>query len=153
MRLVACPACSLHVRNDDPRCPHCDAPMRTTTAAAPSVVLLGLALAGCPADDYRDDLPADTSETSATATTTVGTSGESTGSSDSGTTTMDVTSIGSEAAYGVPETESDSITDTTTGTTGTGSESDSTGTTDGSSSGGSDSTGGDQPLYGAMDTA
>lgn len=148
MRLVACPSCSQHVRAEDPACPHCGASVRTTTGWRPPAVLLGLALTGCPADDYRDDLPAESSSTTAPSTasaTTVGTSSEG-----SSSTTMDMTSVGSEPAYGVPQTESDTSPGTESGSsTGV----DSTGTTDGSTTGGSDTSTGSEPLYGALDSA
>jgi len=135
MRLVACPSCAQLVRSIESRCPHCSAVRETVTAPSPAMMLLGLALVGCPADDYREDLPQDTnSETSATMSSTMNASTTSVETTDStGTSTTESTSFSDEAAYGVPETES--FTETSTGTSGTG--------TSGTGTSGTDSTGTD----------
>jgi hypothetical protein len=133
MRLVACGSCSLLVRPADPRCPHCGAVRDTVTATVPSLVLLGLALAGCPADDYREDLPQDTTETTAPTSSMSASSTTVDTTDSSGTSTTESTSFSDEAAYGLPET--DSFTETSTGSTGTETGTESTGTDDGTTTG------------------
>ncbi|MGH1345360.1 MAG: hypothetical protein ACRBN8_27605 [Nannocystales bacterium] len=119
VRLVVCHSCSQHVAVTEPNCVHCgtelviaDGHFVGRTAVA---VLMGLSLAGCPADDE----------------------------SESGATTDAVGE--SAAAYGNPESESDSLDDTATVTPTTATSSSGTGggsTGDGSEGSGT-STGGD----------
>ena len=88
-RLVACPACGVHVRLDDARCHACDAALRDdkgVVARSPAAVLMGLALAACGGDD--------------------------------GSTNTSV-----EPEYGVPQTESVSVTDTDSATSSESSDS------------------------------
>lgn len=49
-RLVVCPYCNIHVKQVEPRCPHCDAALpidKSTLGATAGALLLGLALGGC----------------------------------------------------------------------------------------------------------
>lgn len=137
-RLVLCPSCSNFVARTERICPQCDAVLvadRNTTSFCvgniAGAVMLGMTLAGCPADD--DD---DTTNTSvepdygvpATESDTVSTTNGMTSTSASGTnsTTASETSTVGEPEYGVPETESftSSDTDVSTGETGSSSSGD-----------------------------
>lgn len=159
--LVVCVACSSHVLTSDKACPHCGAAVhdgkgqvlgRTATA-----VLMGLALAGCPADDDSgDSMGGGGSSSSSTATTNAdssGPSGTSMGSTagsssttdDSGSTAITFDSSGAQAAYGSPDTETFGSTDITeSDSTSSGGDTD----TDTDSDTGPGTTTG-APLYGA----
>jgi len=108
---------------EEHRCPHCGVALRTTLAPrAGAVVLLGLALAGCPADDTGDS-GASTQGTQSGTTGTTGTTGTGAVTGDTGQeTTSDDTLGGSGGVeYGTPDTGIDDPGTTgTTGTTGTG---------------------------------
>jgi hypothetical protein len=132
-RLVLCPSCSEFVLRTERICPQCDAVLvtdRNTVLNVAGAVMLGMTLAGCPADD--DD---DTTNTSvepdygvpATESDTVSTTDGMTSTSASGTmsTTASETSTVGEPEYGVPETETFTSGDTDVSTTGdTGSSGD-----------------------------
>lgn len=108
-RLIPCPSCHAHVVLDERRCPHCSTELRTTLAPrAAGTLLLGLMLAGCPADDSTDD-GASSQTTNATTNATSGTGTVS--------TTSDVSISGSGGVeYGTPDTGIED--DGTSGTTG-----------------------------------
>ncbi len=158
--LVVCPACSTHVLVRDSECPHCGTSLRsekgTVFARTATAMLMGLALAGCPADD--DDTQ-DTMGGSGSSSSTTDPSAGSVGSmSSSGTsatdptdpsaTTIDDDSTSStfgevQSAYGSPDTETFGSTDIT--------DSDSTssgGDTDTDTEGSGSTT--LSPLYGAV---
>ncbi len=139
-RLVACPACGVHVRVDEPRCPHCDAALRDAqgvVARSPAAVLMGLAIAACGGDDGSTNTSLEpeygvpqTESVSATDTD----SATSTDSSDS-----------FEPEYGVPQTDDTTAADTSGGDTG---GTDTGGTDTGDTDPGSTSL---QPDYGTVD--
>jgi hypothetical protein len=114
-RLLACPSCSAHVKVDATECPHCGGSVRTCRALplGAGVVLMGLTLSGCPADDGAE------SETMAsTPATTADTTGMQAETTSSGSTQdVDGSTFESAAAYGTPDTGVDSLPDDT-GTTG-----------------------------------
>lgn len=154
--LIVCPSCSTHVLVRHAGCPHCGATVRSggeVLGRTAGAVLMGLALAGCPASD-------DTSETMGNGDTSSGTTTQPTSSTtdDSGSTsTFDASSGPVGEAYGSPET-SDSLGtssggDTSTGT-GTGSgdtDTDTDGTTGGAGTDSASSTG-ISPDYGVPTT-
>ncbi len=128
-RLIVCPACSVHVKHDEPICPHCGHTIDPDAdfGRAAGAVLLGLTLVGCPAEDKHeaevsglaygsaeigevtgDDDTSGTTGTSGSSTTetTDSESGASTGTSRGSTT-------GSDGRGTDPDTDSD--TETTTG--------------------------------------
>jgi hypothetical protein len=90
-RLTPCPTCHSHVLADSTGCPHCGATLRSNKSLVPAV-LVGLALAGCPAEPEYG-VP-DTGPDDETGTATAGT--------ETGET--ETTSVG-EPEYGVPATE------------------------------------------------
>jgi hypothetical protein len=100
-RLSQCPACDEHVKRAEEVCPHCGAPLADTRASgAAAMILMGLALAGCP--DKEPD------------TTTMGeTEGMST-TEEASTDASEATSV-AESDYGVGVTEG--LTEATGGTT------------------------------------
>ena len=127
-RLVLCPSCSQFVARTERICPQCDAVLvadRNTVMNIAGAVMLGMTLAGCPADDYDE-----TTNTSvepdygvpATESDTVSTTNGMTSTSASGTNAMTAseTSTVGEPEYGVPESESftSGDTDVSTGETG-----------------------------------
>lgn len=154
MPMLSCSSCAQHFLAHEAACPHCGAAVRTVgaTGFAP-FILLGLMLAACPADDYHDSLGDSASGSTTSNTTTASTTASTTAATDSATgstgmTTMDAATVGSEAAYGVPES-SGSTDPTVADSSSSGSSSGSSGTDTGSGSGsGSSSTAG-EPLYGA----
>ena len=117
-RLIVCSGCSSHVLSGDSACPHCGAPLRTTGAARVPVVLMGLALSGCPLDDAEPAYGVAVSET--------GTSGTTTTSDGSGSDTEAQTEGGTTA-----DTGSGSGSDSSSGTGGSGTAADSGDTTAG----------------------
>lgn len=134
--LVVCAACSSHVLTSDKACPHCGASVhdgkgkvlgRTTSA-----VLLGLALAGCPADDDTSDTMGGSGSSSATTDAeSSGPSGTSVGSSSTassttvGSTAVTFDESGAQSAYGSPDTETFGTTDMTeSDTTSSGGDTD-----------------------------
>ncbi|HWB76326.1 MAG TPA: hypothetical protein VG755_15255 [Nannocystaceae bacterium] len=157
MRLISCTSCGQHFRADDSACPHCGEAVRVAFApsAMAQLVLLGLALTGCPSDDDTTDTAND-GTSSATLTTTATTSeGTSSTGIETSATMSEVTSIGEDSAYGTPDT---GITQTDTSSDGTSSSGDpdsssSSGTdtgTDSGSSSSSDSAG--EPDYGVPES-
>ncbi len=125
LRLSQCPACGEHVRVAEDACPHCGARLggqRSLLAQVAGVALAGTVLVACGAE-----------KEASTGDTTSGSSGEETLTSSTDTdatvTTTFVTNASGEA-YGVPETWSES-------------ESDSVGDTTGGDTTGGDTTGGD----------
>lgn len=158
--LVVCVACSSHVLTSDKACPHCGASVhdgkgqvlgRTATA-----VLMGLALAGCPADDDSGDSMGGGGSSSSSSTVTTdaassGPGGTSIGSTtagssttdDSGSTAITFDSSGAQAAYGSPDTETFGSTDITeSDSTSSGGDTDTDSDTDAGTTAGA-------PLYGA----
>jgi len=137
-KLIACPSCHSHVRADEGACPHCGGHVRNdagVVARTTTAVLMGLALAGCPADD---DDTSDTASTIGDEDTEYGvpaTEGTTDASSTSDTGDMTSTGIG-EPEYGVADTGGF---ETTGGSSSSG--------TDGSSS-----SGGGEPDYGVPET-
>jgi len=103
-RLTPCPACHAHVMSDERSCPHCDASLRPT-ASKGAVVLMGLALAGCPSNGEPEygvpdtDSESDSASSSGTATGTSTTAEPEYGVADTGT------SEAGEPDYGVPGTD------------------------------------------------
>ena len=135
-KLVACPSCATHVLASDAHCPQCGGEVRNVRGQVlgrtASAVLMGLALAGCPAEDDPQDTMggsgSSSSEGSSSAGSTSMTSDATTSEVTSGTSmgeSSDATTFESSAAYGVPatstgpDTETDTDTDTDTGATST----------------------------------
>lgn len=100
-RLIPCPSCHSHVLIDEHECPHCNASLRTTANRLP-LVLMGLALAGCPAVAEPEYGVPDTGQEESTSSTDTSTdTGTDTGmTADTGTGTDSV----GEPEYGVPDT-------------------------------------------------
>lgn len=87
-RLTICPVCAEHVKRSEEACPHCGTALAETRAtSAAAVVVMGLALAGCP--DKGTDSNTTTGSSSETGTTMAAT--ESTGPTE-GTGETQVTS-------------------------------------------------------------
>lgn len=147
-RLILCPSCSEFVARTERVCPRCNAVFpedRSVVFHAAGAVLLGLSLAGCPADD--DDETTNTTVepdygVPATESTTVDmtASGTMTSGATMTSSATETTMTTGEPEYGVPETESF-----------TGSETDSAGTDTGGTAG-SDSSTSLEPDYGLPDT-
>jgi hypothetical protein len=141
-RLVACPSCSNYVKETELHCIVCGARIRGESGAVgrtAGAMLMGLSLAGCPADDTTGDsmasegtlTPETGSESSTTMAESLSMSSAETGSSTAETATdpgSDATTFSSESAYGVPGTgttiaetetvgETETATDTDTGST------------------------------------
>jgi hypothetical protein len=138
-RLVACPACGVHVRIDDARCHACDAALRDekgVVARSPAAVLMGLALAACGGDDGSPNTSIEP-EYGVPATESVSVSDTDTGSSGS--------SDSFEPEYGVPQTDDDTTGADTSGTDTGGTD---TGGTTGDTDPGSTSL---QPDYGVAE--
>ncbi len=136
--LIVCPSCSLHVRAPESACPHCGSKIYSggkVLGRTAGAVLMGLALAGCPADDEPDDDMA----SSGTPTTA--------GSSTSEGSTSDPTDVTTSALYGGPAT-GEITTSSSDGSSSSG------GDTDGSSSGTAGDTGSTSlsPDYGVPTT-
>lgn len=150
-RLVECPSCREHVKRSERICPHCDVVLvdeRSVVTHMAGAVLVGLGLAGCPADDDDDNDDAMTNMTvepeygvpatesdSVSASSTMGMSSTTVGTTAS-TDDASTTDVG-EPEYGSPETFTE--TGTETGTSGTSGDS-----TDGSTS--------IEPDYGVADS-
>lgn len=133
MVLIACSSCSAYIRRGESTCPHCGAEHRTeggALARTAGAVLMGLALAGCPAedDDVNDSAGSATSDGSATTDSDT---------NDGSTTAVDPTAVSSGSAYGVPTTESDSDSTSDSGPVETTDDASSSGSTGGSSGSGS----------------
>lgn len=149
-RLVLCPSCQTHVLAHEVGCPHCGAELKTIAAPRSSLMLLGLALAACPAGDDGDTgTTAPTTTAPTTTTPTTSTTGETTSS-----TTDDTISGSGDVEYGAPDTfdTSDTQVDTTTSSSG---PSDSSGSTGSSGSGEGTTTGLDsagEPEYGVPES-
>lgn len=90
-RLSPCPSCDAHVFVDEQVCPHCGAPLRTSTARVPAL-LMGLALTGCPVSGEPVYGVPDSGPSEAEAE-----------ESESGTDTTDETTSVGEPEYGVPD--------------------------------------------------
>ena len=69
-RLTPCPACNVHVLSNERTCPHGGETIRSSTAGKSAVVLMGLALAGCPQGEPEYGVPDTDSMTTGTGTTT-----------------------------------------------------------------------------------
>jgi hypothetical protein len=114
------------------------------------MMIVGLALAGCPAEDDGETMGSEGSATAPTASSTMGETETSSDSNDASSTMPD------QPAYGVPATTSGEATGSTGESNGgTGTDTDSDGATDtGTDSGGtsSDPTTGPSPLYGVAET-
>ena len=123
--LIACPACSNHVLAREVACPHCGATMRSAgmVGRTASAVLMGLALAGCPADDDDNDTMASTGSSGSPTTDP----SESTSSEGSST---DPTAMTTGPLYGGPATGE--LTSSTSDSSSTGGETE--GTSSGSTS-------------------
>lgn len=120
-RLIACPSCQTHIRTDERICPHCGSRVHSDTgvvARTTSAVLMGLALAGCPADEddvIEPEYGTPTTMTEGSTSTTEGQTGEGESSSESGDETSTSSSTGGaegssttdagESDYGVAQTE------------------------------------------------
>ncbi|MGH1343943.1 MAG: hypothetical protein ACRBN8_20460 [Nannocystales bacterium] len=159
--LIVCAACSSHVLTSDKACPHCGAAVHDgkgqvlgRTAAA---VLMGLALAGCPADDDSGDSMGG-GDSSSSASTDPGSSGPSEGSSSTassttaGSTADTFAESGAQSAYGTPDTETFGTTDMTesdTTSSGGDTDTDTDAGTDTEAGGTDPGTTTTAPLYGA----
>ena len=92
-RLVACPACSVHVKIDEESCPHCGARVRDARGQigrTASAMLMGLAIS-CGGDDGGTTTVADDS-TSASGTSSSGSGSASVSDSTTDTSnTLDET--------------------------------------------------------------
>ena len=145
-RLVACPACNVHVKLDETACPHCGAELRDARGQigrAASAMLMGLAIS-CGGDDGTNTSQADGSSSESASATDTSSSG-SASMSDSSTETTNITTVDdvSESAYGEADLDASTTSDDdSTSTSGT----DSTGT----DSTGTDSAG--EPDYGVPET-
>lgn len=100
-RLTPCPSCHSHVLADERECPHCNASLRATAMGIP-VVLMGLALAGCPAVGEPEYGVPDTGQEESTTGTGTDT-GMTEGTGMTGDTDTGTDSVG-EPEYGVPDT-------------------------------------------------
>lgn len=111
-RMTTCPNCANHIRVTDSVCPHCGTRHRTVSNPVVPMVLLGLTLVGCPADDGDDSTSSDTTTSDtdgdADTTTETGTTGD--------TSTDETTTDPGDSEYGVPDTgfETDTTTDSET---------------------------------------
>ncbi len=126
-KLIACPACSVHVKRSDATCPHCGARVRdvhgriSRTAGA---LLMGLSLTAC-GDKDPDETTAHASDTEMSSSASSSSSSSSSSSTSStSTSTSTSTDATGQPAYGVPATTSGTTASTTAGT-GTTTESDS----------------------------
>lgn len=120
-RLIPCPSCHSHVMSDDRECPHCGTALRTTTALRAPVVLLGLALTGCPPIEAAYGVPDSGEPPTTGANTTGGTDTETgTGTGSGGQTTT--AGSGSGSSTGMADTGTTMATDGTagSGTAGSG---------------------------------
>lgn len=130
-KLVVCSSCAVHVNASEEHCPHCGEGIygggSRVLGRTAGAVLMGLTLAGCPANDDTGDSMA-TSAAYGVPTTDTWTGSGSTSGGDSSTTTggEDSTSTGdtdTTGSSGSTGSDSGSGTDTgtdTDGTTGTG---------------------------------
>ena len=118
--LMVCPSCTTHVLVGDATCPHCGVALPSSGAVTRTAgaLLMGLALAGCPADDTDKNgttaaygVPT-TGDESDSLSTTSSSSGDDTSSSGASSSTgpgdtdtdTDGTSTGLSPDYGVPTT-------------------------------------------------
>jgi hypothetical protein len=149
-RLVVCPGCALLIHADEQQCPHCGAAHRSVAAPRASLILLGLTLAACPADDDGDDTAGSATTTTASSSGTAPT----TGTTGNNSITDDSITGSGGVEYGSADTfTTDTVTDPTLDPTSTGTDAgtDGTGTTGtDSSTGGSDTVG--EPEYGVPET-
>lgn len=133
--LSTCSGCGVLVKADDDACPHCGVRRRSVSAPLTGgVILLGLMLAGCPADDSTETMGGSATASTTNAGTETGGSTMSGGASMTSTsgmtmssTTDDPGTTSAQPPYGVPDT-------TTTGEPDTGTDTDTDGsdtTTDG----------------------
>lgn len=138
LRLVACPSCSNYIKASEPACIVCGKKLRSdgVVGRTAGAVLMGLSLAGCPADDTTGDSMAGTesqpstgTETSTSTVTASSTTVDpSTGTTEATDPDGDSTTFAGESAYGVPgtgttietETSAETDTDTDTDTDGSG---------------------------------
>jgi hypothetical protein len=149
-RLVPCPSCGSLARHGDTKCPSCDAPIGDRTVvvrAAGTMLVLGLALAGCPAsDDSGETMASEGSATNPTMTTT-GETGSSSATEGDEVSTAPTTG----PLYGTFATGTEDGTASTTGDeSGSSSDSGSDGGTDTDTD--TDGTTGPSPLYGVAET-
>lgn len=110
-RLAICPACAEHVKRSEAACPHCGAALAETRASgAAAVVMMGLALAGCP-----DKGPDTTSASAGESETMLTTEGDDT---TEGTDSTGATSVATaESDYGTATITGLETTQATDGTT------------------------------------
>jgi hypothetical protein len=126
--LSTCSGCGVLVRADDDACPHYGVRRRSVSAPlAGGVMLLGLMLAGCPADDSTETMGGSATATTSTtnggtetsgSTMTGGASMTSTSGMTMSSTTDDPGTTSAQPPYGVPDTTTTGEPDTDTDTDG-----------------------------------
>ncbi|MEZ4450308.1 MAG: hypothetical protein R3B09_12595 [Nannocystaceae bacterium] len=116
--LVACPACSLHVKRSEGRCPHCGSTISEGGAIArtATAVLMGLTL-GCTGGEPQPEygVPATESASMTDASTTEGTTDGSSGSASASSTSAGTS--GTDSDTGTSGTSTSSTTTTSGSTT------------------------------------
>ncbi len=146
MALTACPSCSLYVHREENGCPHCGAELDARSnpvARTAAAVLMGLTLAGCPANDETEDSVSSSAAYGVPTTDTMNPSAGSTTGDGTGTTE------GSDSTSGGTDSSSSSG----TASSSTGEETDTDGTSTGAGDTGSTGSTGISPDYGVPSTS